>query len=127
VLLANLSKQYVEAIQQSKETSVPLIQSEHNVFGASHAEIGGYLLGLWGLPGPLVEAVVFHHHPRDCQSQTFTPLTAVHAANVLEHETAPDPLPFLRPELDRQYLSQVGVLDHVPVWRTLPVGGDSSE
>jgi len=127
VLLANLSKQYVEAINQSKETSVPLIESERKVFGASHAEIGGYLLGLWGLPIPLVEAVVFHHHPRDCQSQAFTPLTAVHAANVLEHETAPDPLPFLRPELDRQFLAQVGVLDHVPIWRTLPVGGDSSD
>jgi len=28
-----------------------------------HAEIGAYLLGLWGFPTPIVEAVAYHHAP----------------------------------------------------------------
>jgi HD-like signal output (HDOD) protein len=28
-----------------------------------HAEVGAYLLGLWGFPTPIVEAVAFHHLP----------------------------------------------------------------
>ena len=28
-----------------------------------HAEVGAYLLGLWGLPVPVVEAVAHHHAP----------------------------------------------------------------
>jgi HD-like signal output (HDOD) protein len=31
--------------------------------GATHAEIGAYLLGLWGLPYAIVEAVALHHTP----------------------------------------------------------------
>jgi HD-like signal output (HDOD) protein len=33
------------------------------VTGATHAEIGAYLLGLWGLPYAIVEAVALHHTP----------------------------------------------------------------
>ena len=36
---------------------------EQEYFGVSHAEVGGYLLGLWGLPYSLVEAVANHHRP----------------------------------------------------------------
>jgi len=28
-----------------------------------HAEVGAYLLGLWGFPNPIVEAVAYHHVP----------------------------------------------------------------
>ena len=31
--------------------------------GATHAEVGAYLLGLWGLPFQIVEAVANHHAP----------------------------------------------------------------
>jgi putative nucleotidyltransferase with HDIG domain len=31
---------------------------------AHHAEVGAYLLGLWGFPNSIVEAVAFHHSPR---------------------------------------------------------------
>jgi HD-like signal output (HDOD) protein/CheY-like chemotaxis protein len=126
LLLANLSDQYIDVINDSRRRGIRLDVAERETFGASHAEIGGYLLGLWGLPISLVEAAVFHHRPHDCQSSTFTPLTAVHAANVLEHEAAADQPGPLRPELDREYLAQVGVWDHVAIWRTLPVGVNKS-
>lgn len=41
----------------------PLQDIEEKAFGVSHAEVGGYLLGLWGLPYSVVEAVTNHHHP----------------------------------------------------------------
>jgi HD-like signal output (HDOD) protein len=31
--------------------------------GCTHAELGGYFLDLWSLPGVLVEAALFHHDP----------------------------------------------------------------
>jgi putative nucleotidyltransferase with HDIG domain len=34
---------------------------EVEVLGAGHAEVGAYLLQLWGLPDPLVDAVARHH------------------------------------------------------------------
>ena len=60
-------------------------QLEREVQGSTHAEVGGYLLGLWGLPGSLVDAVRLHHEPSAGQDRTFTTLTAVHVADWLVH------------------------------------------
>jgi hypothetical protein len=79
--------------------------------------VGGYLLGLWGLPVSIIEPVVFHHNPAECRSREFTPLTAVHVANVLQYEGDPN-LPFrAKPTLDAAYLDEVGVRNRVPAWR----------
>ena len=54
--------------------------------GFSHAEIGAYLLGLWGLPYTVVEAVALHHGPNRVPHQNFDAISAVYAANLLAHE-----------------------------------------
>lgn len=89
MLAANLPDRYSRAIGNAKESGRPLWQVEQEEFGASHAEIGGYLLGLWGLPYPVVEAVAFHHRPMDCASLGFQPVIAVHAADVFANERNP--------------------------------------
>ncbi len=38
------------------------INYEKNNLKTTHAEIGAYLLGIWGLPDSIVEAVAFHHY-----------------------------------------------------------------
>ena len=51
----------------------------------THGEIGAYLMGLWGLPDGVIEAIAFHHSPDRCPMHEMTPLVAVHAANALCH------------------------------------------
>jgi hypothetical protein len=82
------------------------------VLGTSHAEVGAYLLGLWGLPDGLVEAVAWHHNPGGCPGGGFTALTAVHAADVLlleAHGAVPD----------WPYLARIGLSDRFAAWRIL--------
>jgi HD-like signal output (HDOD) protein/ActR/RegA family two-component response regulator len=117
VLLANVPEQYAEVFEDARENKIALVETERTMFGASHAEVGGYLLGLWGLPISLVESAVYHHCPRRCLTKTFTPLTAVHAANVMEQEEATIPGPASRPELDWEYLEELGLAGRAPVWR----------
>jgi len=38
-----------------------LLRQDESTWGFSHGEVGAYLLGLWGLPAAVVEAVAFHH------------------------------------------------------------------
>jgi len=81
-----------------------------------HAEVGGYLLGLWGFPIPVVEAVVFHHEPGRAAGEGFGLAGIVHAANHLMHEQnpvrdVPPPLP------DVAYLERCGVAERLPFWR----------
>jgi HD-like signal output (HDOD) protein/ActR/RegA family two-component response regulator len=61
--------------------------------GTTHAEVGGYLLGLWGLPWPIVEAVANHHAPHRVPLRAVGPLSAVAAADGLVREAEGWPLP----------------------------------
>jgi HD-like signal output (HDOD) protein len=49
---------------QTKEEGVPLYEIEKRLILFSHAEVGAYLLSLWGFPYPVVEAVAHDHPPR---------------------------------------------------------------
>jgi len=95
-----------------------LTEAERDTFGTTHAEMGGYLLWLWGLPDSVVEAVAFHHNPSRCPDGQFGPLTAVHVANVLE-QTPSSGTPAAGNELDMPYLARIGVTDELPDWSDL--------
>lgn len=100
---------YREVLGIIREEKLPLADAERRVLGASHAEVGGYLLGLWGLPDPLVEAVAWHHAPAGCPGAAFTPLTAVHIAEVLSHGDE-------EAALDLRYLSRLGLAEKATAW-----------
>ena len=116
VLAVNLPKDYAEAMRLTR-SGLELTLAEHQIFGANHADVGGYLIGLWGLPVPVVEAVALHHCPSSAAQPVFSPLTSVHAANVLEWEqpNASQGLP--APQFDATYLSLVGASSRVDDWR----------
>jgi HD-like signal output (HDOD) protein len=82
-----LAHQCPERLANAVETAVaeriPLYEAEARVLGASHAQIGAYLLGLWGLPQSIVEAVARHHGPYSTPQSKFEPLAALTIANAL--------------------------------------------
>lgn len=41
--------------------NTPFHEAENKLLKANHAELGAYLLGVWGLPDSVVEAVALHH------------------------------------------------------------------
>ena len=118
MLLANMPAQYEVAIDQARQKGIPLVEAEKEIFGATHASVGAYLLGLWGLPVPIVEAVALHHSPMENVQESFTPLTAVHIADVIEHEHSKTRDGLLPPEFHQSYLSDLGLLDSIPDWRS---------
>jgi HD-like signal output (HDOD) protein len=85
VLATNVPDQYTETLALMNQ-GIAESEAERQVLGATHAEVGGYLLGTWGLSDPIVEAVAFHHDPGRSAGHTFSPLAAVHIANVLEEQ-----------------------------------------
>ncbi len=50
---------------------------------ADHGALGGYLLGLWGLPHPVVAAVAFHHDPLALAAPVRSLPGLVHVADAL--------------------------------------------
>ena len=101
-----------------------IIDAEREVFGASHAELGAYLLGLWGFCDTVVGAVAYHLAPSAGLSRDPGPLTMLHAAVALGPESpvhGPVSGRSLIP-LDEAYLADVGCLDKIAAWRTAAAG-----
>ena len=63
ILIQECPKELGLAIELARAEGLPLVECERRITGASHAEIGAYLLGLWGLPYSIIEAVALHHTP----------------------------------------------------------------
>ena len=118
VLASNFPSKYDHVLRTGRAGGLALVTAEENTFGANHAEVGGYLLGLWGLPVPVVEAIALHHNPTQCTHIGFSPLTAVHAANALVNFEQPPDKVFASDILDSKYLTLLGLEDRVETWRT---------
>ena len=63
VLALRMPDTLEEALASAEAQDAPLCAIEQQVLGTTHAEIGAYLLGLWGLPARVVEGVALHHSP----------------------------------------------------------------
>ena len=83
VLAQNFPQEYAEAQNGSR----PAAEIEQARFGASHAELGAYLLGLWGIDEAVVEAIARHHPARQGAGSGGLE-AAVCGANALEHMLA---------------------------------------
>jgi HD-like signal output (HDOD) protein len=116
VLAVNFPNEYAEATRLA-HSGLEYHLAEQRIFGANHADVGGYLFGLWGLPVPVVEAVALHHCPSRATQPAFSPLTSVHAANVFESERPNCENGAPAPQLDDKYLGLLGVSCCLAAWR----------
>lgn len=119
MLASSFSDQYATAVTIATEKKMPMIEAEREVFGVSHAEVGAYLLGLWGLPISIVEAVALHNAPRCAGLKVFSPLAAVHAASVFENEIYDNGLGGEVAKIDDEYITELGLTDRVEDWRDI--------
>ncbi|MEO1496233.1 MAG: response regulator [Planctomycetota bacterium] len=100
-------RDYAAVVKHTADAPADLPGVEREVFGASHAEVGGYLLELWGLPSRIVEAVAGHHQPSRTAADEFGPLAAVHAGEVATAHEA---------EWDTDFLTRIGVGERTAAW-----------
>jgi putative nucleotidyltransferase with HDIG domain len=116
ILAANLTERYRQATRLMQQKHLRWWEAEQEIFGVNHAETGACLAAVWGLPTDIVEAMALHHHPTLVVNNGLCPLTVVHAANALEHADAELAA---TPEVDLDYLAQIGLAGRVSAWREL--------
>ncbi|MBC8317882.1 MAG: HDOD domain-containing protein [Desulfobulbaceae bacterium] len=117
VLLANMPEKYQEALDLAARENIPVYQAESKIFQATHAEIGAYLLGLWGFPAAVIEAIVYHHKPLKYPGDSFDTVVAVHAANAFAHENKSGAGGGHGSLLDTEFLVRVNCEDRIDSWR----------
>lgn len=120
-LASRLREPFLASRQLVAERGCPATAAERETIGATHAEIGAYLLGLWGLPYPIVEAVAHHHWPQAVEHEGFDVVDSIRVAERLAYEVDPEGYsPCEVPDpLDPSYLAGLGVGDRLGSWRDL--------
>jgi HD-like signal output (HDOD) protein len=121
VLASRVPHRLAEVLDRHRKGGHPLLSAELDVLRVTHAQVGAYLLGLWGLRQQVVEAVAYHPRPQRLDS-TFGIPAAVHTACVLagnpDAEVGAEPTDDMT-VLPGAYLSRLGVLSELPRWRAL--------
>jgi HD-like signal output (HDOD) protein len=119
ILAANLPGEYQRTLELARDEKMPLWKAEEVVLGATHGQIGAYLLALWGLPDSVVETLAYHHCPSECSHRDLAPLAVVHVANRLSHEKSDKAADGQvdREPLDYMYLAELGLDDRLAAWR----------
>jgi len=120
VLATRSPDHFARALRGAREDRVPVYAAEEALIGISHAEVGAYLLSLWGLPSPVVEAVAHHHHPERLPDVSLDAVGIVHIANSLanEHPVTPPaggPLPYQF--ISGDYADRLGIADKIIDWQ----------
>lgn len=116
VLATEKPEEYAQIVKHTGSQGTLTDAAELEIFGATHAEVGAYLTGIWNLPDQVVESVAFHEKPSLCYSNEFGVFGIVHVASRLALNfdiNNPDQSPL---HLDLGYLNATRVMNHWPHW-----------
>jgi HD-like signal output (HDOD) protein len=113
-VLIELPARWAEAIDIVERDGGPMPEAERQAYGTDHAEIGGYILGIWGFNAEIVDAVRYHHAPAASRNPAPGALTAVHVAQFLVRRDRDSYCGGAG--LDMAYLERVGLVDRLPHW-----------
>lgn len=114
ILALSTPQAFAAVVETGKVSKRPLYQVEFEMLGVTHAQAGAYLLGLWGLPYPIVEAVAYHHSPDLAGEQVFDVPTAMSLADkLIDQEMG------ISVEIDTDHLERLGVASKLPRWTAI--------
>ncbi|MBE0599999.1 MAG: HDOD domain-containing protein [Burkholderiaceae bacterium] len=115
VLLDDQPTGFRLATEKRESLGISFGEAQAHVFGAAQAELGAYLLGLWGFPDPIVESVAFCQRPMQCGAMPSRIVSILHFANAAIQL---DGSPKLRggAELDESYLTSSGYKGRIEKW-----------
>jgi putative nucleotidyltransferase with HDIG domain len=78
---------FQEVIRRIRDAAADPKETELDVLGATHPQVGGWLCRHWNLPGALCDAVEYHHSPADCKTENQALAALVAIADGMAHET----------------------------------------
>lgn len=116
ILVSELGSEYENVLKNVSKGTLPLIKAEREILGATHSEVGAYLLGLWGLPEYVLEGIAFHHHPNKGLPRDFSLQTAIHIADVIVNQTYTTGNIGFQESLDNAVYANISDVPKVDLW-----------
>lgn len=117
LMVGNDPRGFLEVLEQAQGSETETWRIEQRILGAGHDAVGAYLLGLWGLPNGIVEAVAYHHNPSAHPDRAFGPVAVVHAANALSKVNVQTLNKNGKlPGVHMRFLEEIGAGGNLPAW-----------
>jgi putative nucleotidyltransferase with HDIG domain len=126
LLNANCAKECTDIYNEVREHDRLVSDVEVEQLGLSHAHVGAYLFGLWGLPSPVVHSIA-RHHDRDPESEGLSPASVTYFANLLDHDIFVFNQHYARPQASPERLHAIGGQERLAFWRAEAVALGISE
>jgi HD-like signal output (HDOD) protein len=116
VLAVQHPAEFSAMLDRVARTGAPMRAIEREVFGATQADVGAFLLSNWRIPFSIVECTAYCHTPAELEGPDLGVLAVVHAADALAGIVLCG-----EPEetLDMRFLERTGYADQVPHWRRM--------
>ncbi len=118
VMAINFPERYQRVIDTVRGPDVYIHTVEREIFGASHAEVGAYLLQTWSLPETVVQGVRLHHALEGIETPEHVAIPT-HVANRLEHELRVVNSDYTFSPLDQSSLERLDLLKHLDDWKLM--------
>ncbi len=118
LIAAYLPESFSDILELARQQSTSMAIAEMEVIGTTHAAVGAYLLGLWGLPDPIINATAYHHAPARKPACGLSPMAIAHVADALANAGQDiKNAQYIIEGFDLEYLEQAHLLDHMDAWR----------
>jgi len=123
LVLASRSPKILEhCIKYAMEHHLTPAEAQHRVLGVTDADVGAYLLGIWGLPQVVVESVALQHRPERIDERQVGVKTAVYLAAKLSANpdvVARAPVKDFEAAIDLTLLGAAGAAERLDEMRSL--------
>jgi HD-like signal output (HDOD) protein len=120
LIAAYLPDSYAVINKLSEKVAITIAEAEEKVIGTTHAGIGAYLLGLWGLPDSILHATALHHCPGSYGENGLNPTVVIHIADAFAKAGDDIHMPQgIIEGLDYEFLQTAGHLSAVDHWKAL--------
>ncbi len=115
LLDAHCTDECLRVYEKVRQDNRRVAEVESELLGLTHAQVGAYLLGLWGLPSAVVHAVA-RHHAKDPEPGLLSTAEIVYFANVLDHDIIVFNQHYARPTPEPARLEAVGGVEKYEAW-----------
>jgi putative nucleotidyltransferase with HDIG domain len=102
--------------EEVRQKNRRVAEVEAEILSLTHAQVGGYLLGLWGLPGPVVHAVA-RHHSEAPEPGPLGVAQVVYFANLLDHDLVVFNAHYARQGPEPAWLEVIGGEERYLAWK----------
>jgi len=115
ILIDNFPEPFKTACDRARQTRSSLAVCLREVFQASPAQAGAYILELWGLPAPVIGAIGSLDNPEADGANPFSIKSALYIADHIASGKFP-PDSFSVEEWKVDYLKSAGCAERIPEW-----------